>query len=69
MAMMKVRRLQIATAKLDEQYVQQILDTTPKGLTQWSFYLSTVDDRNAGYGVEVDEAERRYFGRSNKPAR
>jgi hypothetical protein len=44
-----------------EEYIQQILDSARPGMSREQFQAHCRPDRNAGYVVESDEAERRYF--------
>jgi hypothetical protein len=46
---------------IDENYVQEILEEIPAGITREQFRKYCQPDINGGYRAEVDEAERRYF--------
>jgi hypothetical protein len=46
----------------DEDYVREILEDIPLGLTAAQFDGRMQIHRNACYYGEVDEARRRYFG-------
>jgi hypothetical protein len=51
----------MTTDDVDEEYVLDILDAMPPKLTREQFRQRCQVDVNAGYGLEVHEAERRYF--------
>jgi hypothetical protein len=54
---------------VDEYYVREILHDMPAGLNHQQFRERCQPDLNAGYGQEVDEAERRYFRRASASER
>lgn len=53
--------MHIGAIDLDEDYVLEILQAMPAGLTRQQFHAKTRPDHNQGYMDEVAEAERRYF--------
>jgi hypothetical protein len=55
---------------LDEEYLRGILDdveSKSEPLSRDDFYALCRLDIHSGYGVEVDEAARRYFARKKRP--
>lgn len=53
----------IAAGLFDTGYVEEIIAELPRGLTSEEFRRRTQNDVNQGWGAEVREAGRRYFGR------
>lgn len=50
---------------MDEDFVKEILADARPGMSPAQFAEFTRRDVNAGYKTEVDEAERRYFGKQS----
>ncbi len=55
-------------AEFNEEYIEELLADIMKRppVSREDFRQRCVADLNAGYRVEVDEAERRYFGQGDE---